>query len=257
MIRSLIFSISLLIIGFSKAQTCSVIFKSADTSVYFTSSLSAEIQNTVFVNNIKLTGLPANNKYLARIKFKNDSTELRQTLFLLDAGFTHFYEIDKKGIHLKKIYPTLDDTPDPNQYLVVCEGGWQRPPRPVATLIDSTKKDSSAIKDHYQMPDYEGKVGCPYPIKDEEFNALRLAISNENLEDDKLAITKETLQNSCLTSIQINLLFPLFEFEETKFELAKMLYPITFDVDRYIETISKHLKFESHIDEIKTKYNLR
>lgn len=241
----------------TKAQTCSVVFESSDTNLYFTSKLNQQIQNSVFVNNIKLTGLEANNKYLAQVKFKNDTIELRETLFLLDANFTHYYKVDKKGIRLKKIAPTLDEKPDPNQYLVVCDG-WQRPPKPIATLIDSNviKEDTLAFENHYQLKDYEGKIGCPWPLGDDDFNAIYIELQQQNLEDDKLAFIKEQLDTACLLTEQISKVFSVLEYEDTKLNFGLYAYPKTLDIDRFFDIAKQHLKFESHLEEIREKYKV-
>lgn len=249
-----------ILLGFTfslKSQTCTVVFESSDTNLYFTSKLNQQIQNSVFVNNIKLTGLEANNKYLAQLRFKNDTIELRETLFLLDANFTHYYTVDKKGIHLKKIAPTLDEEPDPNQYLVVCDG-WQRPPKPIASLIDSnvTKEDTLAFENHYQLKDYEGKIGCPWPIKEDDFNAFYIELQQQNLEDDKLAFIKEKLDTACLLTEQISKVFTVLEYEDTKREFGLFVYPKTFDIDRFFDIAKQHLKFESHIQEIRERYKV-
>ena len=236
----------------TKAQTCSVVFQSADTNLYFTSKLNQKIQHSVFVNNIRLTGLEANNKYLAQSQFKNDTTELRTTLFLLDAGFTHFYQVDKNGIYLKKMVPSLGETPDPNQYLVVCEG-FNRPIKPLPALVDTTTKDSVAFQDHYQMEGYEGKIGCPYPIKEEELAKLRLILLNETLEDNKLEKVKTAIQDMeapCFTIDQLKILIPLFEYEETKLAFAKVIVHSIFDVD-HVGNLSSVFDFENSIDELK------
>lgn len=244
------------VVSFTKAQTCSIVFTSSDTSLYFTTKLNDKIQNSVFVNNIRLTGIEANNKYLARIKLKNDTTELRQTIFLLDAGFTHFYEIDKKGVHLKKIAPTLNEEPDPNQYLVVCDG-FNRPiEAPIKNVIDTSKTDTTYFEDHYEMPDYNGKIGCPYPLKEEEFNGIFLELKQKSLEDDRLAFIKEQFNNTCITSEQLSLLFGVFEFEETKLDFGLFIYPFIFDIDRFFDVAKNNLKYESHLVQIKETYKV-
>lgn len=256
--NSLIISFCLLFTLTTKAQTCAVVFESSDTNFYFTSKLNQQIQNSVFVNNIKLTGLTPNNKYLAELQFKNDTIELRETLFLLDAGFTHFYKVDKKGIRLKKIAPTLDEKPDPNQYLVVYDG-WQKPQKPVKSLIDSNEieKDTIEFESHYQLKDYEGKIGCQWPLNDDNFNALLIELKQKKLEDDKLAYLKEQLDTACILTEQLSKVFTTLEYEESKLDFGLFIYTKTFDVDRFFDIAKQHLKFESHIEEIREKYKVK
>lgn len=222
--------------------------------MYFSTKLNDQIQNSVFVNNIRLTGIQPNNKYIAKLKFKNDTLELMETLFILDAGFTHFYKVDKKGVHLKKIAPTINEKPDPNQYLVVCDGFNRPREAPINNFIDTPKTDSTYFEDHYEMPDYDGKIGCPYPLKEDEFNALYLELKQKKLEDDRLTFIKEKFNNACITCEQLNLLFEIIEFEETKLDFGLFIYPFIFDIDRFFDVAKNNLKYESHIEEIKNEF---
>lgn len=239
----------------SYTQTCSIVFQSSDTSLYFKSTINKRIQHPVFVNNVKLTGLQTNNKYLAELSFKGDTLKLRATLFLLDQGFVHYYEVTEEGIKLKKIAPQLDENPDPNQYLVMVE---QFSP-PIQLIGDTipVKKDSLDNLDHYIMKDYKGKIGCPWPIKEDEFNAIYIELKQQNLEDDKLAFIKEKLDTACITSEQLSKVLAVFEYEESKLDFGLFIYPKTFDIDRFFDIAKQHLKFESHIAEIREKYKVK
>lgn len=251
---SLFFCTYLLVLALTtKAQTCSVVFQSIDTSLYFTSSLNQQIQNTVFVNNIRLTGLEVNNKYLAQIYFKDDTVKITHSLFLLDAGFTHYYQVDKKGIYLKKIVPSLKETPDPNQYLVVCEKFSPAIAPVILPDTNQSKVDTLAVRDHYHMEGYEGKIGCPYPIKEEEFSKLRLILLNATLEDTKLDNIKTAIQDMetpCFTIDQLKTLVQLFEYEETKLDFAKFVSSSIFDIDN-VSNLSSVFDFENSIEELK------
>ena len=238
----------------SYSQTCSVVFQSTDTSLHFKTRLNRKIQHTVFVNDIKLTELQANNKYLAELSFENDTIKLSTTIFLLDQGFVHYYKVTKKEIKLIKIAPDLDNTPDPNQYLVKVD---KFTPTLIKPAKDSTSIiDSLANLNHYKMKDYEGKIGCPWPIKDDEFNAIYMEYKQQNLEDDKLLFIKEKLDTACITSIQLSKVLAIFEYEESKLDFGLFIYPKTFDIDRFFDIAKQHLKFESHIAEIREKYGL-
>jgi len=251
--RKILLLTCLIYSSISYAQTSTIVFQSTDTSVYFTSILNKKIQNTIYVNNIKLTGLDANNKYLAELSFRNDTVKLRATISLLDQGFVHYYEVNKKGIKLKKIAPELDDTPDPNQYLVVCEK-FAPPVPPLLIDTDTIKKDT--LIPHFKMKDYDGKIGCPWPIKDDDFNAIYIEFKQQNLEDDKLSFIKEKLDTGCITSAQLSKVFAVFEYEESKLDFGLFIYPKTFDIDRFFDVANQHLKFESHIAEIREKYKV-
>ncbi len=233
-------------------QECAVILNS---EIEFKLSLNRKAQHQNFTKQLMVKDLKANNKYYAEISFKNDSTKKQTTLFLLDKGFLHFYKVNMNGLQLKKIIPEASYSADKNiQTIAYTENQTILPLDTVKT--DSTKKDTTykvPFASYYHLEDYKGKIGCPWPIKEEEFAALKTMMLNENLEEIKLGKIKTAineLDSVCLLLDQVKDLTALFEYEETKLEFTKFMSPYFFDIDN-VGKLEEVFNFENSMVELK------
>lgn len=237
------------------AQQTSVVIKSNQESKLFQASLNNFLINKTPVNYLKVTGLVPQGKYFLEVQFENDTTIFKTPVNIIDIGFYHLYVVDEKGIQLKKIAPDFE-VEEPNHALGVVEFGAKSIDSLVedTTKIDSAKVDTS---EHYQMVNYNGKIGCPWPIKDDEFANFKINLNNQRLEDDKLNYCKEYLTNQCLIAKQVADVLTIFEYEETKLEFAKFIYSRTFDIDNFITEIRPWFKFENSLDQIKQEFKIK
>lgn len=244
----------LLFSGVSFAQQTSVVVKSSNEAKLFQASINNFLVNKTATNNLKVTGLIPQGKYYLEIRFVNDTAVFKTPLNIVDVGFYHLYVANEKGIQLKKIAPDYEVI-EPNQ-LVVKYGAQAIDTAKVDTVL---KTDTTIIDttNRYQMPDYYGKVGCPWPIKDDEFAAFKLNLNNQRLEDDKLAYCKEYLASSCLIAKNVAELLTVFEYEETKLAFAKFIYPRTFDLDNFLPETRKHFKFINSIDQLIQEFKIQ
>jgi hypothetical protein len=243
-------------LGFSfslKAQTCSALLQSKDSNLLFKISLTRIAQHQDFTNNIRLTGLEANNKYFIEITFKDDSTTIRKTLYLLDANLIHLYEVTKTGLQLKKMLPELNYTEKTALTVAYIENADYQP---ILATADTAKTDTNYVipyDSYYELEDYNGKLGCPWPIREPEFAELRSLILNETLEDSKLEKIKYAIQDmdsACVLVEQTQELIVLLEYEETRLNFAKFMYPFTFDIDNYGK-LNEAFNFENSKVELK------
>ncbi len=235
-----------------KSQTCSALLQSMDSTLLFKVALSRKAQHQEFTNNLRITGLEANNKYFIEITFKDDSTTIRKTLYLLDANLIHHYEVTKKGLQLKKMLPEPKYLEENELTVAFIENENYQP----ILAKDTVKTDTSNIipyDSYYELEDYKGKLGCPWPIKENEFAELRGLILNETLEDNKLEKIKYAIQDmdsACVLVTQTQQLIVLFEYEETRLNFAKFMYPYTFDIDNYGK-LNEAFNFENSKVELK------
>ncbi len=238
-------------VGF--AQQTSVVIKSEQENTLFQASINNFLLNKTPVNQLKVNGLIPQGKYYLAIRFANDTTVFKTPINIVDEGFYHWYVVNDKGIQLKKIAPDYEVI-EPNQ-LVVKYGVQAIDTAKVDTVL---KTDTTVIDttNRYQMPDYYGKVGCPWPLKDDEFATFKLNLNNQRLEDDKLAYCKEYLANSCLIAKQVADVLTVFEYEEAKLALAKFIYPRTFDLDNFLPETRKHFKFTNSIDQLIQEFKI-
>ncbi|MGE0561956.1 MAG: DUF4476 domain-containing protein [Flavobacteriales bacterium] len=243
----------LLLGGVSFAQQAAVVIKSEHENQLFQANINNFLLNKTPVNQLKVNGLIPQGKYYLEIRFANDTSVLKTQVNIVDVGFYHLYKVNDKGIHLKKIAPDYQ-VEEPNQ-LVVKYGAQAIDTAKVDTVL---KTDTMLVDttDHYQMPDYYGKVGCPWPLKDDEFAAFKLNLNNQRLEDDKLAYCKEYLANQCLIAKHVAEVLAVFEYEETKLAFAKFIYPRTFDLDNFLPETRKHFKFENSVDQLIKEFKI-
>ena len=234
------------------AQTASVIFQSKSDS--FQVNINHIKQHQNYNNNIKIDQLKGNMPYNVKINFKNDSAFVQKNIFLIDDGMAHIYNISKDTIQLKKIVPTATCPNPKNQlafhYILNNE-------IPIDTIAkDTTTKDTTYVvpfATYYKLEDYEGRIGCPFPIKPEQQGELRTLIINQNLEESKLEKVKLAIQemdSACVLVDQIKELIVLFEYEETRLDFAKFMLDYTFDIDNY-EKLYSTFNFENNKDELK------
>ena len=239
---------TLLFINGANAQNCSVLFSG---DIPFKISLNKIEQHRNFETQLYLDSLTANNKYFAEITFKNDSTVKRKTLFLFDDGFIHLYKVSKNGLQLKKMQPELTYQLPEN----ITKQSYTGKALPLIAATDTVKKDTNYIppfEEYYKLDDYTGKIGCPFPIKEDELAEIKRLVIAENLEDDKLEKVKTSIQemdSACVMVEQIKEIIVLFEYEETKLNFAKFMYQYTFDLENYTK-LNEVFQFENSMEEL-------
>ena len=108
----------------------------------------------------------------------------------------------------------------------------------------------------YVMPGYNGPVGCPYPMSDNDFSGVRNSISSKDFEDSKKTMAKQVIASNCLLSSQVRDVMNLFDFEDTKLEIAKYAYGYTYDLGNYYK-VNDAFDFEMSIDELNAYINAR
>lgn len=234
------------------AQTAAVIFQ--NEKELFQVSINHIKQHQGYTNNIKISRLKGNTPYNVKINFKDDTTFIQKNIYLIDDGLAHIYNITKESIQLKKIVPAVSYSKPENQlaFNYILNNNF---------AIDTTTKDTSTIDTtyivpfatYYKLEAYEGRIGCPFPIKPEEQGELRSLIINENLEESKLEKVKIAIQDmdsACILVDQSKELIVLFEFEETRLDFAKFIFSYTFDIDNY-EKLYTAFNFEESKDQLR------
>jgi hypothetical protein len=88
-------------------------------------------------------------------------------------------------------------------------------------------------KNPYKMPGYHGKIGCPYPMTEDDFKSMKESINSKSFEDSKLQVAKQVTEVNCMLASQIKEILTLFNFEATRLEFAKYAYDHTYDLSNY------------------------
>lgn len=112
----------------------------------------------------------------------------------------------------------------------------------------------AAVQGHYIMPGYNGKVGCPWPMKQPDFEEAKKSIVSKNFEDSKLTVAKQITGANCLMCSQVKEIMLLFNFEDSKLDFAKYAYDYVYDLNNYYK-LNDAFNFESTIDELNQYVN--
>ena len=124
-------------------------------------------------------------------------------------------------------------------------------------LLRDTLPQDTAYKipfaSYYKLENYEGRIGCPFPIKEAEQAKIKNVILSESLEESKLEqakITIEKIDSVCVLVNQLKEIILLFQFEETRLNFMKYIAPHVFDRDNY-EKLYPAFNFEDSKSQIK------
>jgi hypothetical protein len=233
-------------------QTASAVFESEDA---FQLTINNIKQHKTYSKNSIVYKLSGDRPYQVKIEFEEDTFFVQQNIYTIDEGLTHVYNISKKSLQLKKVIPSASYIKPKNILEVTYKENAE-------FFMDTLKADTLQAKDsayvvpfanYYQLKDYEGRIGCPYPISDEQQSKLNALIIAEKLEESKLEIVKEALldiDSVCLLMDHITALTSLFEYEETRINFINDIAPFTFDIDNY-ERLYPLFNFDNNKDEIK------
>ena len=238
----------------SDAQTSTAIFYT-DNPDSIQITINQIKQHLDYHSNIQIQALAGKKSYPILINFKNDTTVVKKNIYLIDNGLAHIYFVTKKDIYLKKILPSATYAGDKNQLIVRY---LENTNLPLDSIIKDTlqQKDTTYIppfETYYHLEDYKGKIGCPWPIKEDKLAQLKGVILAETLEDNKLEKIKITIQDMdsvCLMMDQLKELLVLFEYEETKLDFAKFVSSSLFDIDN-VGKLSEVFNFENSLEELK------
>ena len=99
------------------------------------------------------------------------------------------------------------------------------------------------------LPGYNGPIGCPVPMSQNDFSDFKRTVNSKTFEDTKLTITKQVVSSQCLLTNQVKDLLGCFTFEANKLEMAKNCYSHTYDIENYFK-VNDVFTFESSIDEL-------
>ncbi|MEX0813559.1 MAG: DUF4476 domain-containing protein [Chitinophagales bacterium] len=87
----------------------------------------------------------------------------------------------------------------------------------------------------YVLPGYNGPIGCPIPMSQQDFDAARNSIASKDWDETRLSIAKQILGSNCLLSSHVSQIMQVFGWEETKLDFAKFAYGRTYDIGNYFK----------------------
>tara|TARA_R110000868_G_scaffold298733_1_gene558923 strand:- start:184 stop:696 length:513 start_codon:yes stop_codon:yes gene_type:complete len=122
------------------------------------------------------------------------------------------------------------------------------------THTTTTTTTTSGGEDHYVMNGYNGAIGCPWPMDDNQFSDALSSVSSKSFDDDKFTVAKQITGSNCLTAEQVKRMMGELDFEDSKLEYAKFAYDKTFDIGNYYK-LNDVFDFSSSIDELNEYIN--
>lgn len=101
---------------------------------------------------------------------------------------------------------------------------------------------------HEQVPGRNEPPPCK--IEPEEFKQIKESIGKESFNNTKLTLAKQIIRSKhCFTTQQVTGLVRLFNFDETRLELAKFAFDFTLDQDNYYQ-VADALTFSSSKEDL-------
>jgi len=113
----------------------------------------------------------------------------------------------------------------------------------------TTTTNSAGGNDHYVMPGYNGAIGCPWPMSDDQFSDALRSVSSKSFDDEKATVAKQITGSNCLTAEQAKTMMMQLSFDSAKLEYAKFAYDKTYDIGNYYK-LNDAFDFSSSVDEL-------
>lgn len=237
-------------------------FIEAEEQVLFQLSVNEKKQTEDYVSKVQIVGLVKQQNYKLTFNFKDDTLQHTTTIYVLEGGVSQHYLLKNNKLELLKVlFPPHQQQVDSSVFTI------QLKEKIVATIPEikdtlSIEEDTLAQKvpfdDYYRMPDYEGEIGCPWPLKDEELNEVKLKINNLSIDDRKIDVYNDFRQSKldfCITLEQLRSIVILFEYDEFKMEIVKNSYPFIYDKDNIL-LLEKDFSYQNSFEELKKQLGI-
>ncbi len=117
------------------------------------------------------------------------------------------------------------------------------------TTTTTSTVTNAAVTDNYILEGYNGRIGCPWPITNADFQEAKRTIESKSFDDTKLDLAKQIIQSNCMFADQVRDLVELMSFDDSQLELAKFAYGYTYDPGNYFK-VSQAFNFESSVEEL-------
>jgi len=89
-------------------------------------------------------------------------------------------------------------------------------------------------------PSYSYGYGYGYsPMNNNSFSQLKQTVNNSSFESDKVMMVKQVITSNYFTVKQVKEILRLFNFESSKLEIAKLIYPKTIDNQNFFSVFDE------------------
>ncbi len=108
---------------------------------------------------------------------------------------------------------------------------------------------TNLVPDVVYVPGYNGEIGCQPPLSSDRFRAMLTTIENQDFENSKARVAKQIIDSNCMTTENIVAILNLFDFDDTKLEIAKYAYDYVYDVENYY-LVNNVFDFDANVKEL-------
>ena len=126
----------------------------------------------------------------------------------------------------------------------------------ITTTTTNAAPVAAPAPDHYVMPGYNGSIGCPWPMDENQFANAKRSVESKSFDDAKMTVAKQITGSNCLTADQVRRMMLEMSFESAKLEYAKFAYNKTYDIGNYY-VLNDAFDFSSSVDELNEHINYR
>ena len=270
---------------FAEAQEKSNLTFFTENNETFTVFLNGVEQNQSPLTNVKLKGLPESDYYVKIVFTDVNNNDINKTLHV-EAGTDASFIIKTRNDG-GKVLALLGEEPESykrerytqSDYFInedeVVYDVYDRASENVNVNVNVNESGVNVNVDiqdnnnyneydeygnpierkHYIMPGYSGEIGCPWPMKPNNFLRAKHSINSADFENDKLMTAKQISRSNCLTSKQVKQIMELFDFEDSKLKFAKFAYRGIYDIENYF-IINDSFDFASSKRELNNYINL-
>ncbi|MDT8413161.1 MAG: DUF4476 domain-containing protein [Vicingaceae bacterium] len=238
------------------------VFIDAEEQVLFQLAINEKKQTETYVSKVQLIGLNKQQNYKLTFNFKDDTLQHTTSIYIMDDGVSQHYLLKNNKLELLKVlFSPHQQQVDSAVFTVqLTEKLVATIPEIKDTLVieEDTLTQKVPFDDYYRMPDYEGEIGCPWPLKDEELNEVKLKVNNLSIDDRKIDVYSDFRQSTldfCITIEQLRSIVILFEYDEFKIEIVKNSYPFIYDKDNIL-LLEKDFSYQNSFDELKKQLGI-
>jgi len=213
----------------------------SNSELRFCAFINGIIQNNnydtiLYIKNIDTKSIKLKIKYE-----KKDCSTTKQTLYLKPGNIYNYLIVPKSPqnkisvsiknnftIKLISCYPkiiNIDTTV--NQNINKTENNDNE------TVIITTTNTSGDFVTHYNLPNYSGEIGCPWPLTLIEFNNKYKLVANDTTDSGKLKTAKEIFSTSCIFVDEVKIVGLLIKDETYRLDFVKFAFKCTFDIENY------------------------
>lgn len=176
---------------------------------------------------IEITLNPHNNNFLI------DYTPRRNKMFLRHVNFNILADVNIN--YLPNGIPNWGQNNDPSQF----HGHNGHYPIPQNPNDPTSSYPGPVIVD----------IPVPQPCSPEKFSQIKMIVSQQGFEDDKMTVAKQATRNTFLSVEQIIEIARMFSFEDNRLDYLKFAYNNCIDPENYY-LVNSVLTYKSSKDEL-------